>query len=105
MTRRGLVHRVKVQRWSPASDQGFAHLTDGVQAEGFDTGAVITVGFQLLAHPAWNLRTARFTEARQITVVGDRHDARNNRNVAACRTYPIYKVEVSVGVVEVLRDR
>ncbi|MNP16519.1 hypothetical protein D3C76_1089150 [compost metagenome] len=59
----------------------------------------------MLADPARDFRTAGIGEARQLAVVGDRHDARHDRDVHAQCPHAFHEVEVAVGVEEVLGDR
>src|SRR5690606_11889279 len=72
----------------------FAKLHDAV--------AVVAVGFQLFADPARNFGPAAVREARQLAVVSNRHNARDNRNIHAHGPYTVNKVEVAVGVEKVL---
>ena len=88
-----------------AIEQTLAHFADHLLAKCLDAVRIIAVGFQLLANPAWDFCTASVGEARQLAVVGDRHDARHDRDHDAGRTYALNKTEVAVGVKEVLGDR
>src|SRR5690606_22205920 len=54
----GLVQRVEMQARRAAGEQFLAHLADDLSAEGLDAVHVVTVSFQLLAHPAWDLCAA-----------------------------------------------
>src|SRR5690606_39591219 len=64
--------------------------------------AVIAVGFQLFADPARNFGPAAVGEARQLAVVSNRHNARDDRDIHAHGAHTIDKVEVAVGVEKVL---
>ncbi len=87
-----------------ALQQAFAHLADDLLAEGLDAAAVVAVGFQLLADPARQFGAAGVGEARQLGVVGDRHDAGDHRDVHAELGDPLDEVEIGIGVEEVLGD-
>src|SRR3989338_5769114 len=100
-----LVHAVEVQAWGAALQQALAHFSDDLLAIRLDAVGVVTVGFQLFAHPARDFRTAGVGETRQLAVVGDRHDARYHWNIYTQLAHTVDKVEVAVGVEEVLGNR
>ncbi|MCY1403226.1 hypothetical protein D9M71_183960 [compost metagenome] len=99
-----LVQSIEMQTRCAASQQAFAHLGDHVLTERLDAANVVAVGFQLLADPARNFRTTGIREARQLGVVGDRHDPRHYRDIHTELFHTFDEVEVAVGVEEVLGD-
>ena len=94
-----------MQTWRAAVNQPLAHLGDDLGTECRDAGAIVTIRLKLLANPARNLGAAGIREAGQLAVVGNRHDARHDRNVHAGLAYALDEMEITVGVEEVLRDR
>ena len=82
-----------------------AHFSHHLFAKLLDRFVVVAVGFQLLADPARNLSATGIREARQLTVVGNGHDTRDDRDIDAHVTDTVNEVEVAVCVEEVLSDR
>src|SRR3970282_1033431 len=73
--RAGAVHRVEVQTGRAAGEQLRAQVGGHVQAEGAQRFEVVAEALEALADPARDFGAAAVREARQLLVVGDRHDA------------------------------
>ncbi len=87
-----------------AGQQPFAQRRHHIQAEGLDRRAVVAEAGQLQAHPARDLGAAHVGEAHQLRVVRDRHDAGHHRDIEAQFLHLLDKLEIRIGVVEVLGD-
>ena len=88
-----------------AGKQALAQLCHYIEAEGLHRRAVIAIAFQRLAYPARNLGATGVGEARQLREFSDRHDARHDGNRDAQLHALLDKLEVAVGIVEVLGNR
>ena len=100
-----MVQRIEVQARRAALQQAFAHFSDDLLAIRLNALDVVTIRFQLLAYPAWNLGATGVGETCQLAVVGDRHDARHDWQVDTHLAHAVDKVEVAVGVEEILGNR
>jgi hypothetical protein len=100
-----LVHRVKVQPRCARHQQLIAQVGHHVQAECADRFAVVAVALQAQPDPARDLGAAGVGKACQLRVIGDRHDARDDRHGHTELLRLVDEAKVGVGVVEVLGDR
>ena len=103
--RLSLVQGIEVQPWRATLQQTFTHFCDDLLTERLDALDVVAIGFQLFAHPAWDFGATSVGKTRELAVVGDRHDARHDGDIHAHGPYTLDKVEVAVGIEEVLGDR
>ena len=87
-----------------ARQQPFAQLRHHVQPESLQRRAVVAVAGQLQPYPARDLGAAHVGEALQLGVVGDGHDAGDDRDVHAQFPGVVDEAEIGVSVVEILGD-
>src|SRR5210317_1196696 len=85
--------------------QAFAQGCDNVFAKGADGVEVLAPGLQSLADPARDFSTTVVGETRQLEVVGNRHDAGDDRYGDAGTTASLEETEIGVSIVKILGNR
>src|SRR5690554_6160129 len=97
-----LVEGIKVQSGRTTVKQLPAQSRDDFGAVIRNGLSVITIGFELLANPAWNLGTTSIGETCQLGVIGNRHNTWHNRHFDTQRPHSFDKIEVRISVEEIL---
>jgi len=102
---RRLVHRIEMQARRAALEQALTQFGDDIETESANRIGVVAEALEFFAHPARDIGAAGIGEAGQLGEADDGHDAGNDRHLGAGLSGGIDKVEIGVGVVEILRDR
>jgi len=100
----GLIQGVEVQTRDALSHQPRTEIGHHLVAKSLERSGVIGERSQAQPDPARNLRTAGIGKARELCVIGDRHDARNDGHTHTPGLRCIDEAKVGVGVIEILGD-
>ena len=85
--------------------QACTQAGDDFLAEVPDRLEVFAITFKPLAYPARDFSTTGIRETCQLMVIGNRHNARDNRDADALLFTTVDKTQVGIRIVEILGDR
>src|SRR5665213_1315403 len=102
---RRLVERDEVQARDSLGEQPLAHLARDLKTDRSHSLGIVSKRKQSLREIRWEVITGQEREPFDLTDRCERHDAGNDRNVAASRGNPVTQNEVVVDREEHLRNR
>ena len=87
------------------SNEPLTHLRDDIQTKSANGSAVIAKAGKLETNPARYLRATHVRKTHELRVIGNGHDAGNDRCIDTGFLYLINETEIRIRIVKILRDR